>query len=91
MSWRITDEHIDLARCRHVVIFKNHDTGGEHHLVYEFKLNACAHCGRPQDQIAAVDFDKVKADTLESLNAHHNQVMEYRAKHPRVRVLAGVK
>lgn len=88
MSWRIKDEFLDLARARHVVIFHNPDSGAEHHLVHEFKLAACPHCGVSKTDAAGdpLDFQKIKVDTLAALQAHHKSVLQYREKHPNVRL-----
>ncbi len=87
MSWKVKDEYLDLAQARHVVVFHNQDTGAEHHLLHEFSLPACPHCGVVQAQPGQLlDFEKVKADTLAKLHAHHRAVMNYREKHLRVRL-----
>ena len=93
--WQVKDEWIDLAQARHVVVFHNPDVlvpGAqpgklvpvEHHLINEFKLTACPHCGQVKttDTGEPVDFVQVKADTLAALNAHHKTLMDYREKHP---------
>ena len=86
MTWKIHDEFIDLPRARHVAIFRNAQTGGEHHIVYEFGLKKCAHCGRPHEDLNGelLDFRKIKDDTLEALNEHHAKVTKYRERHPHV-------
>lgn len=66
----------------------------EHHLVHSFQLPACPHCGKVnaedvQDTAQTIDFEKHKEDTLAALNAHHKAVMDYKAKHPRVRLGRG--
>jgi len=88
MTWQIKDEFIDLCRARHTVIFHNPDTGAEHHLVHEFKLASCPHCGTLKANAAGIviDMETKKAETLTALHAHHNEVMQYREKHPRVRI-----
>jgi len=93
MSWKIHDEWIDLAQSRHVVIYKNSDTGAEHHLVHDFKIGSCPHCGRMNGEYAGgpVDFAAAKHDTLKQLHAHHAQVMQYRELHPHVRLGNGPK
>lgn len=93
MSWKIHDEFIDSEQGRHVVIFKNADTGAEHHLIHHFHMDACPHCGRPNEkhETEPIDFHKVKADTLQSLQDHHRKVAAYREKHPQVRLGAAPK
>lgn len=88
MSWRIKDEFISLAQARHVVIFHNPDTKAEHHLIHEFNVKACPHCGTPHHDANGelLDFEKLKAETLAALTAHHAKVMQYRAKHKHVRI-----
>jgi hypothetical protein len=86
MSWTIYDEFIDLARARHVVIYRNADTGAEHQLSQEFNLPSCPHCGMLQGGTEPVDFLKLKADTLTALHVHHRTLLNYREKHPNVRL-----
>jgi hypothetical protein len=85
MSWTIHDEFIDLSQARHVVVFKNRDTGTEHHLINLFGLKACPTCGTVKAS-EPVDFEKLKSDTLATLNAHHRTMLQYREKHSRVRL-----
>ncbi len=93
MAWQIKDEWIDLAQARHTVIFHNPDTAAEHHLIHEFNLVACPHCGVPRIDSAwkPIDFEKMKTDTFAKLNAHHQTVMKYCAQHARVRLGTGPK
>ena len=93
MSWKIHDEWLDLAASRHVVIFRNSDTGAEHHLIHEFKLSACPHCGRPSstEETALADFRKMRDDTLFALQAHHRKVMRYQEQHKNARLGNGPK
>jgi len=91
MAWLIKDEWLDLAQARHVVIFHNPDTKAEHHLIHHFNLKACPTCGQANEQPAPVDFEKLKADTLASLKAHHQTVMQYRNKFSHVRLGNGPK
>ena len=85
--WKIKDEFIDLGRARHVVIFHNPDTGGEHHLVHDFRMPACPHCGVSKlTEGKPIDFKKQKDDTLKALNDHHRSLMQYRELHPHVRL-----
>lgn len=84
--WKVKDEFIDLAQARHVVIFHNQDTGAEHHLIHHFNVNACPTCGHVKQNTEGTDFQKVKVDTLLSLNDHHKRLMQYREKHPHVRL-----
>lgn len=71
MAWQIKDEWIDLAQGKHVVVFHNPDVlvpsrsssllsvPVEHHLMHEFKLPSCPHCGhvkRKQPQAPAIWF-----------------------------------
>lgn len=86
MAWTIHDEFIDLARSRHTVVFRNSDTGAMHHLIHEFQLNACPHCGVPTGQAPGVDFAQVKAQTHAALEAHHKSVMAYKEQHRLVRL-----
>ena len=85
MSWQQHDEFVDLAQSRHVVVFKNRDTGEQHHLMNFFSLTKCPTCGNVQPGTPA-DFDKAKADTLAALNAHHRQSLAYREQHKNVRL-----
>lgn len=101
MAWAIKDEWIDLAQARHVVVFHNPDVlvaqpngkmaPAEHHLINEFKLAACPHCGQVKTDAKnePVDFHKTKADTLTALNAHHKQLMAYTGQHRGVRMGTG--
>jgi hypothetical protein len=92
MSWQQTDEFIDLERARHVVIYKNRDTGAEHQLIHEFMVQACPHCGSIDSQgLKLLDMEEKKTKTLASLNAHHKAVMAYRAKYPRVSTVSLIK
>lgn len=93
MAWLTKHEWIDLARARHVVIFHNPDTGQEHHLINEFALSACPHCGQSKvtDAGERIDFQRVKIDTLKALNEHHKTLMQYREKHPNIRLGNGPK
>ena len=109
MAWKIKDEWIDLAQGKHVVIFHNTDIGAEHHLIHEFKLAACPHCGevKPTKEPAPRlvwdgepmmaahhkprDFAAIKQSTHDQLNAHHQQLMTYRAQHPHARIGSGTK
>lgn len=104
MAWKIKDEWIDLAQGRHTVQYHNPDvlvphpeTGApvpvEHHLHHEFKLKACPHCGHANvdKQGIPVDFAKRKTDVHEALHAHHSHMMQYREKHPQVRMGTGPK
>jgi hypothetical protein len=91
MAWQITDEYIDLIRSRHVVIFKNPEYGPEHpghHLIHDFRLNVCPHCGTPHQNAIGepVDFEKVKTETLAALHAHHRVAMQKKEANPRVRI-----
>lgn len=103
MAWEIRDEWINLAEARHYVVFHNKDvlvasdkTGKpmpvEHHLVHDFKLKACPHCGVAKAiEGEAIDFQKTKHATLAALKTHHGTMMDYRAKHPHVRIGNGPK
>lgn len=103
MAWEIKDEFINLATGEHVVLFHNRevlvDYGHgrlepvEHHLKHHFKLEACPSCGHAHRTAAgeAVDFHQVKQDVHAALQAHHTQMMEYREKHPKVRIGTGPK
>lgn len=100
MAWELKDEWIDLPRGRHYVVFHNRDVmvpaydgsqkqiPSEHHLVHDFSLPVCPHCGVPQQdaQGEPIDFETVKAETLTKLQAHHKQVMRIREKSPRTRL-----
>ena len=56
MAWQIKDEWIDMAQSRHYVIYHNPDilvemkpgvkAPLEHHLIHEFKMDSCPHCGQ---------------------------------------------
>ena len=91
MSWALHDEWIDLAESRHVAIFRNRDTEAEHHLIHAFNLSACPTCGDPKETAKPVDFHAKKAEILETLNAHHRQVLQYGELHPQVRRGSGPK
>jgi hypothetical protein len=87
MSWAIHDEFVDFGNFRHTVIFKNRDTGAEHHLIHEFKLHSCPHCGvvKTQPNGEPIDFALLKAETLAALQAHHKTVLQYGEKHVNIR------
>ena len=105
MAWELKDEWIDLAQARHVVVFHNKDIEiatqkgssssqsprfAEHHLIHEFKLPACSHCGQVKEDAATdLDFATLKAETLEKLKQHHQLLMRYREKHPAARLHHG--
>lgn len=103
MAWEIRDEWIDLAQAKHFVIYHNKDVlvpdedgkpqPVEHHLVNQLKLNACPTCGHKKGETDGLtrDFAKDKADMHSALQAHHKQVMQYREKHPHVRLGSGPK
>lgn len=64
----------------------------EHHLTHDFRLSSCPHCGHAKvNEGEPVDFAKVKTEEHEALKAHHKQMMEYREKHPKVRIGHGTK
>lgn len=84
MSWHIHDEFIDLKQARHVVVFRNRDTGAEHQLIHLFGLNACPACGAVKPSVP-VDFEQHKAKILSDLNAHHKTVLQYKELHAHVR------
>jgi hypothetical protein len=85
MSWSLKEEFIDAEHGRHVAIFRNRDTGAEHHLVNLIHAHTCPTCGHVKDRDGTVDFEKCKADELERLNADHKKhVAPYLAKYPRV-------
>ena len=98
MAWQIKDEFIDLAQAKHTVIYHNPDVlvdygrgklePQEHHLIHDFSLNACPHCGalHPDAQAKPVDFEKKKSDTLAALEAHHRLVRQKLELHPRARL-----
>lgn len=88
MGWQLKDEFLDLAQARHVVVYVNTDTKAEHHIVHDFRLDACPHCGRPNvgADNSLVDIETIKAETLNALQDHHRALMNYRAKHPNVRL-----
>lgn len=88
MAWKIKDEFIDLGRARHVVIYHNPDTGGEHHLIHDFRMPSCPHCGTPKltADKQPIDFQKQKDEMLQALNDHHRSLMQYREKHSSVRL-----
>lgn len=91
MSWKLHDEAIDLVQGQHTVIFKNSDTGMEHHVINIIGIAACPTCGRVQQNsmMPAEDFQKLKDDTLTALNAHHKAMLAYRAQHSRARLITG--
>lgn len=92
MSWKEHDEWIDLVRGRHTVLYRNSDTGAVHHLIYDFHLPACPHCGAVKVATAEpVDFHTVKANTLATLNAHHQRMLKHKENHSRVRTGSGPK
>jgi hypothetical protein len=102
MAWEIKDEWIDLAQGHHKVIFHNPDVlvegwdnkprPVEHHLTHDFRLVACPHCGNAKAaEGEPLDFAKVKKQQHEALKAHHKKLMEYREKHPKVRIGSGPK
>jgi len=84
MTWRIKDEWVETDKSRHVVVFHNPDTKGEHHLVHEFGVLSCPHCGHIKSTDIA-DFAQIKADELKKLNDHHRKVAAYLEKHVNVR------
>lgn len=102
MAWQIKDEWFDAGASRHYVIFHNPDilvhpphwqgtnkpVPQEHHLIHEFKTDACLHCGvvHAIAEGKPVDFEAVKKDVLERLNAHHSLVMQHREASPHVRL-----
>lgn len=90
MSWRIKDEWIDHAQARHYVVFHNSDTKQEHHLINYFGLKSCPTCGAPSAQVQ-VDFEKIKASTLFSLQTAHRQALQYHEKFRGVRSGNGPK
>ncbi len=96
MAWKINDEWIDLGAARHVVVFHNPDVlvgkqPVEHHLHHEFKLDACPHCGHAtkDKQGISVDFALTRQEVHDALNGHHQLMMQYREKHPHVRLGSG--
>jgi len=98
MTWEIKDEWIDPARGVHSVVYHNREflqpneagkmVPVEHHLVHHFKLKACPHCGSANVDAQGIplDFAAKKTETHEALTAHHKAIMDYRAKHPQVRL-----
>jgi hypothetical protein len=91
MSWRKTDEYIDLVQSRHVVEFRNSDLGPDappHLLVNHFQLPKCPHCGTihaaPTGDL--LDFEAVKEQELAKLNAHYKQVLQYKERYTHVRI-----
>lgn len=106
MAWQIKDEWIDLSRGHHYVIFHNPEvlvppppgvagkhTPVEHHLIHEFKVPACPHCGHVKQTEAGetIDFTEQKNQELAALNAHHALMMAYSGKHRGVRLGRGPK
>lgn len=79
----------------------------EHHLIHDFASPACPHCGHIKERAdligtdesggkakvveAGTDFNKIKKETLDALNGHHRNLMDYKAKHPQVRLASGPK
>lgn len=65
----------------------------EHHLHHEFKLKACPHCGHAtqNEQGISIDFSVTKQEVHEALNGHHRLMIQYREKHPNVRLGSGPK
>lgn len=65
----------------------------EHHLKHEFKLKACPHCGHAKvdQQGIPTDFALTKAEVEAALKGHHQLMMQYREKHPKVRLGNGPK
>lgn len=85
MAWKEHDEFMDLPQSRHVVIYRNSDTGAEHQLIHQFGVDACHHCGHVKAKDGeSIDFHQHKADTLTALNDHHKKVMQYVSKHTTV-------
>lgn len=85
MSWGIHDQFIDLSKQRHTVVFRNRDTGMEHHVLYTLGIHSCPSCGSVRGPHELVDFNKLIAEELVNLNAHHRMVAQHREKHPHVR------
>lgn len=102
MAWKVKDEWIDIAQGKHTVVFHNPEVqvadgaGGsmaaEHHLINHIGLDACPHCGviSPKDLVAPEEFKKIKAATLDQLNAAHHLRRQYAEKHG-VRIGSGPK
>jgi hypothetical protein len=100
MAWKTKDEWIDLAQARHYVIYHNPDilvekepgkkVPVEHHLINVIKsdLVKIAAASAKND---SKDFKAVKANMLAALNEHHQNLMQYRAQHPNVRIGTGPK
>lgn len=65
----------------------------EHHLHHEFKLKACPLCGHAtqNEQGISIDFSVTKQEVHEALNGHHRLMIQYREKHPNVRLGSGPK
>lgn len=93
MAYRQEDEWIDLAQGKHVVVYRNADTGHEHHYINLFGVDACPTCGHGMmtQEGHALDFHQMKIDKLVELNDHHKKVSAYREKHPHVRLGTGPK
>jgi hypothetical protein len=96
MTWAIKDEWIDLAQARHVVVLHNPDvmvedgkTGQmkpvEHHLINEFKLAACPHCGhlKPAKQSLTGTVDSVLKTAVDEEPPDFHEIKR--------RVLAGLQ
>lgn len=86
MSWIEHDEYIDLAKCQHVVVYRNRDTKAEHHLVHSFHLLACPSCGSVAADGQILDMNQKKTETLAALNSHYTKTLQYKEKHSRVRI-----
>jgi hypothetical protein len=98
MAWQIKDEWIDLAQARHYVIYHNPDVlvekelgkkvPVEHHLINMIKSDPVKMMAA-NTKIDHKDFKAVKANMLAALNEHHQNLMQYRAQHPNVRIGTG--
>ena len=85
MAWEIKDEWIDLAQARHVVVFHNpqvlvpsaNGAGKhvpvEHHLIHEFKLKACPHCGRSNSVVSPLTLAGNSAAEVSAMAGNTNQ------------------
>lgn len=65
----------------------------EHHLIHEFKLKACPHCGhaKQDEQGIPTDFALTKQEVQAALSGHHRLMQQYKEKHPNVRLGSGPK
>jgi hypothetical protein len=82
MAWELRNQEINEPLGMHVMHLHNTDTGAKHKLQINLLTGSCPHCGSHRKQtLTEMDPLAILKAELLALNAKHELMQKYKAKH----------